>query len=83
MAEAKSDYESNLIFNFVHTHHNKIYQYLSNIKGQDNFHTQMFYINQHAKRKPNYLIITLLSIFHQLYYSSQWASNGLQVLAHY
>ena len=41
MAEAKSDYESNLIFNFAHTHNNKIYQYISNIKGHDNFTTQI------------------------------------------
>ena len=48
MAEAKSDYESNLIFNFAHTHNNKIYQYISNIKGHDNFPTQMFHNNQQA-----------------------------------
>ena len=30
------------------SHHNKIYQYVSNIKTQDNFPTQMFYNNQHA-----------------------------------
>ena len=32
----------------IATHHNKIYQYITNIKGQDNFPTQMFYNNQHA-----------------------------------
>ena len=48
MTKAKSDYESNLILKFAHIHHNKIYQYISNIKGQDNFPTQMFYNNQHT-----------------------------------
>ena len=50
MTEDKFDYESNLIFKFAHTHHNKIYmtQYISNIKGPDNFPTQMFYNNQQA-----------------------------------
>ena len=50
MTEDKFDYESNLIFKFAHTHHNKIYmiQYISNIKGQDNFPTQMSYNNQQA-----------------------------------
>ena len=28
LAEAKSDYESNLILKFAHTHHNKIYKYI-------------------------------------------------------
>ena len=32
----------------IATRHNKIYQYITNIKGQDNFPTQMFYNNQHA-----------------------------------
>ena len=48
MTEAKSDYESNVVLKFANTYHNKIYQYISNIKGQDNFPTQMFYNNQHA-----------------------------------
>ena len=39
---------SNLIFNFAHTHNNKIYQYISNIKGHDNFPTQMFHNDQQA-----------------------------------
>ena len=66
MTEAKYNYESNLIFKIAHTHHNKIYQYISNIKGQDNFSTQMFYNNQHActnQEKPNYLTTTFTQYF--------------------
>ena len=43
MAQAKSDYESHLILNFAHSHNNKIFQYISGIKGQANFPTQMFH----------------------------------------
>ena len=32
----------------IATQHNKFYQYITNIKGQDKFPTQMFYDNQHA-----------------------------------
>ena len=48
MTEAKSNYESNLL---IATHHNKIYQYITNVKGEDNFPTQMFYNNQHTCTK--------------------------------
>ena len=43
MAQAKSDYESHLILNFAHSHNNKIFQYISGIRGQANFPTQMFH----------------------------------------
>ena len=42
MAQAKSDYESQLVLNFAHSHNNKIYQYISSIRGQANLPTQMF-----------------------------------------
>ena len=48
MAEAKSDYESKLISDYAYTHNNKIYQYISSLKGQDNFPIQMFHNNQQA-----------------------------------
>ena len=42
MAQAKSDYESHLVLNFAHSH-NKFFQYISRIRGQANFPTQMFH----------------------------------------
>jgi len=33
MAQAKSDYESQLVLNFAHSHNKKIFQYISNIRG--------------------------------------------------
>ena len=42
MVQAKSDYESQLVLNFAHSHNNKIFQYISSIRGQANLPTQMF-----------------------------------------
>ena len=83
MTKAKSNYESNLILKFAHTHHNNIYQYISSIKGQDNFPTQMFYNNQHACNDQE-----KAQLFNNYFYSvfstdSITPVNELQVLAHY
>ena len=41
MTQAKSDYESQLVLKFAHSHNNKIFQYISSIRGQGNIPTQM------------------------------------------
>ena len=42
-AQAKSDYESQLILNFAHSHNNKIFWYTSSIRGQINLPSEMFH----------------------------------------
>jgi len=48
MAQAKSNYESKLVLNFAYCHNNKIFQYISSIKGQTNLPTQMFHNSYQA-----------------------------------
>ena len=47
MVQAKSDNESQLVLNFAHSH-NKIFQYISSIRGQTNVPTQMFHNSYQA-----------------------------------
>ena len=44
IAEAKSEYESNLAY--AHSNSNKIFQYISSIRGHDCYPTQMFYCDE-------------------------------------
>ena len=48
IAEAKSEYESNLALTYAHTNNNKIFQYISSIKGHDCHPNQMFYNDKQA-----------------------------------
>ena len=41
--EAKANYETNLAFSYAHTNSNKIFQYISSIKGRENFPANMTY----------------------------------------
>ena len=43
MVQAKSDYESQLVLNFAQSHNNKIFHYISSIRGQPNLPAQMFH----------------------------------------
>ena len=43
IAEAKSKYESNLALTYAHTNNNKIFQYISSIKGHDRHPNLIFY----------------------------------------
>ena len=48
IAEAKSEFESNLVLTYAHTNSNKIFQYISSIKGHDRLPNQMFHNNKQA-----------------------------------
>lgn len=48
IAQAKSDHESNLILSYAHSNNNKIFQYISSLKGNDNYPSQMFYNDKQA-----------------------------------
>ena len=48
IAEAKSEFESNLALTYAHTNNNKIFQYISSIKGHDRHPNQMFYNKKKA-----------------------------------
>ena len=48
ITDAKHDYESNLALNYVHSSSNKIFKYISSIKGHENFPDKMYYIDKSA-----------------------------------
>ena len=48
IAEAKSDYESSLASNYAHMNNNKIFQYISSIKGRESFPAKMYYNDEYA-----------------------------------
>jgi len=43
IASAKSDYEANLAQTYVHSNNSRIFQCISNIKGQDHYPIEMSY----------------------------------------
>ena len=47
-AQAKTEYESQLVLNFAHSNNNKIFQYISSIRGHTNLPTQMFHNSYQA-----------------------------------
>ena len=53
IAGAKSDFESCLALNYVHTNNNKIFHYISSIKGHDNFPAKMCYNDECASTDIN------------------------------
>ena len=86
MTEAKSDYKSNLILKFAHTHHNKIYQYISNIRDRTIFLLRCSIITNTpvlTKRKPNYLTTTFTQYFQLTLLLQSMSLQCLQVLVHY
>ena len=48
ITEAKYDYETNLALNYAHSNSNKIFKYISSIKGRESFPAKMHYINESA-----------------------------------
>ena len=48
IAEAKSDYESSLASNYAHMNNNKIFQFISSIKGRESFPAKMCYNDEYA-----------------------------------
>ena len=48
IAEAKSDYESSLASNYAHMNNNKIFQYISSIKGRESFPAKMCYNDEYV-----------------------------------
>ena len=48
ISDAKHDYESNLALNYAHNNNNKIFKYMSSIKGRENFPAKMYYTNDSA-----------------------------------
>ena len=80
MAQAKSDYESQLVSNFVNFHNNEIFQYISNIQGQANLPTQMFHNNFQTSNKQEKAHLLLFCIFHrQRYHKSTSTQHDIVV----
>jgi len=48
ISDAKHDYESNLALNYAHNNNNKIFKYMSSIKGREKFPAKMYYMNDLA-----------------------------------
>ena len=48
ITEAKHDYETNLALNYAHINSNKIFKYISSIKGRESFPAKMYHINESA-----------------------------------
>jgi len=48
ISKAKSDFESNLALNYANSNNNKIFQYISSIKGRENFPAEMCYNDESA-----------------------------------
>ena len=70
IAEAKSEFESNLALTYAHTNNNKIFQYISNIKGHDRHPNQMFYNNKKASTDSE-----KAQLFNDYFYSVFSSSN--------
>ena len=69
ISDAKHDYESNFTLNYARNNNNKIFKYMSSVKGRENFPAEMFYImTRHplTRVRLNYLIIIFTQFFLQL-----------------
>ena len=74
IAEAKSDYESRLALNYAHTNNNKIFEYISNIKGREHFPTKMSYNDDHAFTDPD-----KAQLFNKYFYSVFTTSSSIYI----
>jgi len=77
MAKAKSDYESSLALNYAHTNNNQIFQYISSIKGHENFPAKMYYSDVSATSD-----LDKVQLFNNYFYSvfSAFTSTPQSVL---
>ena len=74
IAEAKSDYESRLALNYAHTNNNKIFEYISNIKGREHFLTKISYNDDHAFTDPD-----KAQLFNKYFYSVFTTSSSIDI----
>ena len=74
IAEAKSDYESRLALNYAHTNNNKIFEYISNIKGREHFPTKISYNDDHAFTDPD-----KAQLFNKYFYSVFTTSSSIYI----
>ena len=72
IAEAKSDYESRLALDYAHTNNNKIFEYISNIKGCEHFPTKISYNDDHAFTDPD-----KAQLFNKYFYSVFTTSSSI------
>jgi len=70
--DAKHDYESNLALNYAHSNSNKIFQYISSIKGRENFPAKMYYIDKSASTE-----LGKAQLFNDYFYSVFSSSSDL------
>jgi len=64
IARAKSDYETNFALTYTHSNNNRIFQYISSIKGQDHYPIETF-----CNDKPASTDSDKAQIFNEYYYS--------------
>ena len=70
IARAKSDYETNLALTYSHSNNNRIFQYISSIKGQDHYPIEMSYNDKLASSDSD-----KAQIFNEYFYSVFSDSN--------
>ena len=70
IAEAKSEYESNLALTYAHTNNNKIFQYISSIKGHDCHLSLMFYNDKQAGSTDSEKALLFNNYFYSVFSSS-------------
>ena len=60
ITEAKSEYESNLALAYVHSNNSRIFQYISNIKGNNRYPTPILSKHQLIQTKLSYSTNTFI-----------------------
>ena len=71
ISKAKSDFESNLALNYAHSNNNKIFQYISSIKGREHFPAKMCYNDEFASTD-----LQKAQMFNNYFHSVFSASTG-------
>ena len=66
IVQAKSDYETRLVFNYAHTDSNKIFQYISSIKGRETYPVNMTYNSNCVSSDSDKYLITIFILYSPL-----------------
>jgi len=72
ISEAKTDYETRLALNYAHTNSNKIFQYISSIKGRENFPVNMTYNDDYTSSDSD-----KAQLFNNYFYSVSSVSDNM------